>query len=234
VSHDLPREAGRILTMHPYAGGRSSDLAKVLERCTPRSLATGDVLTTEGDQGDEAYFLLRGTVRVLKKGPSGEDQELAQIPAPALLGHMSLVDHSKRSATCVAADHCQILVLDRRAYGSLLTESSSRGTALRRLLLSSLTRQLISGNARLQGLLVEPEPESTSVASTASRSKSAAGSKKRRKPATSSSGDISDNDLLRAAGVLEGWAMDTDGVDDLTMVEDEDMRRRRMDTKQRW
>ncbi len=229
---NLAREAGRILTVHPYAGGRSSDLAKVLERCEPKTLAIDDVLTSEGDQGEEAYFLLRGTVRVLKKGPGGDDQELAQIPAPALLGHMSLVDHSKRSATCVAADACQILVMDRRTYGSLLTESSSRGTALRRLLLSSLTRQLISGNARLQGLLVEPDDE---PASTASRSTpSAATRKPRKRRSAGSDGDISNNDLLRAAGVLEGWAVDTSGVDDMQMVEDEDMRRRRMDSKQRW
>ncbi len=226
---DLAREAGRILTVHPYAGGRSSDLAKVLERCNPRNLATHDVLTTEGDQGDEAYFLLRGTIRVLKKGPSGEDQELAQIPAPSLLGHMSLVDHSKRSATCVAAEHCQLLVLDRRTYGALLTESSSRGTALRRLLLSSLTRQLISGNGRLQALLREPEPES---ASTPSRSRSPAAASKRQR--ARADGDISDNDLLRAAGVLEGWSVDTRGVEEMKTFEDEDMRRRRLDTKQRW
>jgi CRP-like cAMP-binding protein len=219
------------LTVHPYAGGRSADLAKVLELCTTRNLATSDVLTTEGDQGDEAYFLLHGTVRVLKKGPRGADQELAQIPAPALLGHMSLVDHSQRSATCVAAAPCQILVLDRRTFGTLLTESSSRGTALRRLLLSSLTRQLMSGNALLQGLLVEPEPESG--ASTSSGASHSTAPKNRHKPAARSSGDISDNDLLRAAGVLEGWSIDSKGVEDVTLVEDEDMRRGRLDSKQR-
>lgn len=232
MSLDLGREAGRILTVHPYAGGRSADLAKVLERCTPRALDTGDVLCTEGERGDEAFFLLRGTVRVLKKGPTGEDQELAQIPAPALLGHMSLIDNSNRSATCAAADTCQVLVLDRRTYGALFSESSARGTALRRLLLASLTRQLISGNARLQTLLSDPEPAST--ASTRSTPSVTPRRQRRKRTDDDSDDDISNSDLLRAAGVLEGWQMDTRGLDDLETVEDEDMRRRRLDTRQRW
>ena len=226
MSLDLSREAGRILTMHPYAGGLSSDLAKVLSLCTERSLATDEVLTAEGDQGDEAYFLLRGSVRVMKKGPEDDDQELAQIAAPSLLGHMSLVDHSRRSATCVATMPCLVLVLDRPSYGSLLREASARGTALRRLLLSSLTRQLISGNARLQDLLVEPEMTTSSGSSSPAQAQEQAS-----RPAATTGRDISEEDLLKAAGVLEGWSLDTAGVERVASVEDEHMRRLRWGAK---
>jgi CRP-like cAMP-binding protein len=221
VSPDLQREAGRILTVHPYAGGRAKDLALVLDECKPLDLAIGQVLCTEGERGEDAYFLLRGAVRVLKKGHRGEDMELAQIDAPALLGHMSLVDKSNRSATCVAADACQLLVLTQRTYATIFMESSARGTALRRLLLSSLTRQLISGNDRLQSLLKEPKPSSES---TSSRPLIGTGS---------AQDDISNADLLRAAGVLEGWQVDPSGIDSVRTFEDEDMRRSRFDSGRR-
>ena len=193
------------------------------------SLSDGDTVCVEGDQGEDLYFLIHGTVRVLKRGPSGGDKELAQVAAPALLGHMSVIDHSARSATCVAAGTCQVLALDRKTYAQLLTESSARGTALRRLLLSSLTRQLVSGNARLQAMLRGPLPgEEEDVSPAKSRRPSETARPRRRPP-----GDVEGVDLLRTAGVLEGWQVDMEGIDSVQTYEDEDMKRSRMDPKRR-
>ncbi len=229
MSRDLRREAGRILTSHPYAGGRAADLALVLQRCSEARLSDGDVVCVEGDKGEDLYFLVHGTVRVLKRGPTGEDKELAQVAAPALLGHMSVIDHSARSATCVAAGPCQVMSLDRKTYSLLLTESSARGTALRRLLLSSLTRQLVSGNARLQALLRDPRVDEAEEGSLAKPRRQAASGR----PRGRSSGDVEGVDLLRTAGVLEGWQVDMAGIDDVQTYEDEDMKRSRTDPKRR-
>ncbi len=223
MRQDLARESRRILKDHPYAGARIADLQQVLEQCTPRDLDAEGVLCREGESGEEAFFLLRGSVRVMKEGPGGKDQELAQIQAPALLGHMSLVDNSRRSATCVAASPCQFLVLDGGVYGTMLSEASARATALRRLLLSSLTRQLISGNLRLQSLLVE---SGEAVASPPL-------SGPRHEEERSDRDDITEDDLLKTAGVLDGWQVDLHDLDDLGAVKTKGMVRRGA-PKKRW
>ncbi len=235
MSLDFRREAGRILTSHPFAGGRSADLAQVMQKCTETRMDSDEVLCAEGDKGDYLYFLLQGEVRVLKRGPTGEDQELARISAPALFGHMSLIDHSARSATCVAAVPCLLLTLHRKSYAQLLTEPSARGTALRRLLLSSLTRQLEAGNARLHGLLDAPEPDKPAEEASRSSSTSPRSKKRRATSRNDSVGeeDLDSLDLLRAAGVLEGWQVDTEGIDSVESYEDEDMRRTRLDNRNR-
>ena len=53
------------------------------------------------------------------------------------------------------------------------------------------------------------------------------------RPRGRSSGDVEGVDLLRTAGVLEGWQVDMAGIDDVQTYEDEDMKRSRTDPKRR-
>ena len=202
---DLTAQAKKILLAHPFVGRNVKPMVKVLEACGERALEGGETLCAEADPSGEMWFLLNGGVRVLKKGPRGEEKELAVIQAPALIGHMGLIDGSSRSATCQAVTASSVAVLDQRSYKRILGEPTTRGTALRRLLISSLTSQLVEGNRRLQGLLDRAMDATPSTAG----------------------GAITDDDLLKTAGVLSGWKISAAGVDDVSWVETEDAKRNR-------
>lgn len=183
VHADLEAYAQLLLSAHGQVDAEVSDVVAWLSSCSLRRLDAGAVVCREGDVGDELYVLLEGRVHVEKSDVNGLVRRVGEVSAPTLLGQMAMIDRAHRTATCSAATEVWLAALDRDAYRRLVRSTDPGGTALRRLLLSSLTQQLLSGNARLGELLMEstPKPEPG--------------------PKTEGIGGA----LLKASGLLEGW-----------------------------
>lgn len=213
MSAQLQAYASGLLETHSCRGVKPEHLAEVLEIAAAQKFRDGDAIITEGDAGDLMYFLLEGAIRIQRRDPRGKMRELAVMKAPALVGHMSLVDRSPRSASCIAMGRTVCASLDRRKYDTLLTETSARGMALRRLLLASLTKQLADANNRIRGLI---EGESKRVA-VPTQQQSSVGEVE--------DFDVSTTDILRVAGVLDGWDVSADGTDDMEFVYTEEQKR---------
>ncbi len=153
--------AARLLAAHPHVAVEAPVVAALLASCSPRQLAPGEALCREGEPSDAMWFLLQGCIRVERADLSGQPRHIGTLTAPTLLGQMGLVDRARRSASCIAEDAVTVAVLDRAAFRATVRALDERGTALRRLLLSSLTHQMTQGNARLRALLAgdgPPEP----------------------------------------------------------------------------
>lgn len=150
--------AARLTRVYAFPGARAADLQAVLEACAWRQLGPGKQLCEENDKGDTLFILAQGSVDVFKKDRRGQERKLVTVEAPTLLGHMSLIDRSPRSATCITATPCQVGVMDAETFDRLRAEQSPAGTAFRRLLLASLNQQLRRGDAQLEGLLRGAEP----------------------------------------------------------------------------
>ena len=103
LSPALLSQATGLMKVHPVRGVRPEHLAEVLAAATLQRLGDGDALCTEGDPGDAMYFLVDGAIRVQRRDARGKMRELAVMHPPTLVGHMSLVDHSPRSASSVRA-----------------------------------------------------------------------------------------------------------------------------------
>ena len=238
--------AVRLLIANPFPGKSQRELVEIINACRLQRFSEGQTILSEGEPGEELYFLMEGEVEVLKRDVTGEERSLVVMQAPTMFGHMSLVDGSARSATCRAKGEVDVAVLSRQTYLDLLSRSHPVGTSLRRLMLSTLTRQLVDGNARLFSLIGGELPSSAkAVAPSASRS---AGtqvparvlqkSEKKKRSRGSSTGDVSTplpsrskddvsrSDLLEMAGILNGWRVDDHGLEDIEFVETEDDRRR--------
>jgi CRP-like cAMP-binding protein len=211
MSNVLLQQASAFLRATPVRGVRPPHLAAVLAATTLRRHGGGELLCTEGEGGDEMFFLVDGSIRVTRKDAKGKERELAVIQAPALVGHMSLVDNSPRSATCTAGQRTVVGVLDRATYNDLLSEGSDRGTALRRVLCASLTRQLVSANGRIRSILHE--------AADASRRKD--------EQEDVEDFEVSDTGLMGLESTLAGLNTDVtlQDIDSVSFVIDEDTRR---------
>ena len=208
----LKGQAKLLLSAHPYAGASVEALVSLLGRGERTPLPDGSVLCTEGEKGDSMWVLLQGQIKVLRTDVKGVERVLTVMKAPALVGHMSLVDNSPRSATCAAVGNSILVTLDRRSYNELITSPSREGTTLRRLLLSSLSKQLSGGNERIRDILAPKmidELENDDAVDLYEDE------------------DFGEDDLAEAAGVLNGWQVDTSGVNSIHLVEDEDTKRNR-------
>jgi CRP-like cAMP-binding protein len=226
--HQLEQAAVALLRHHQFAGADARALADLLERGTAFKQPGGTVLYREGEKADALFFLLEGRLQITVADGRSQQRELAVIEAPAIVGHVSMVDGAARNATCGVMQLASLVAMDASTYRAILDQPSAAGTTLRRILLSSLVQQQTAGNDRLRSLL-------TGIRKRDER-------RKRRRPTPSQPapevtdpgvlvGEETELDLMDLAGVAAGWRVDTDGMDELELTEDEEMRRSRLHRK---
>ena len=224
----LEQAAVALVRHHQFVGADTRALVELLGRGTLFRQPAGTVLCREGEPADALFFLLDGRVQILADDAHEEQREIALIEAPAIVGHVGVADGTVRSVTCAVLQQATLVSLDAVTYRAILDQPSATGTALRRILLSSLAQQLSSSNSRLRSLLARHRQRDERKQRKRSRRPADA------TPRPSASGLIGEEteaDLLDLAGVAVGWQVDSDGVDDLRLAEDEDMRRSKLRRK---
>ncbi len=214
--------ATRLLLKNPFPGKSQRDLVEIIKACRLQHFQDQEIILQEGDKGNELFFLMEGEVDVLKQDTSGEERHLVVMKAPTLFGHMALVDGSPRSATCKAQGPVSLAVMSRQLYNEMLSRPHPIGTNLRRLMLATLTGQLVNGNKRLFGLMGGELPEETRKSPASAKGSQA----KRTRSVSRPRKDVSRQDLLEMAGILNGWKVDASGLDYIEFVESEADRHR--------
>ena len=90
-------------------------LVDVAARCAAIDHTPGDTVLAQGDPGDSVYFIVTGTLEVLRDGRS-----VRMLHDGAMFGELAVLDPQPRSATVVARTHVQLLRLDRVALQQLI------------------------------------------------------------------------------------------------------------------
>ena len=150
---DLGRIAAEILQANPGLGAEANALQAILTACDLMAFTPGQILCSEEEEGDAMYFLLQGEIEVSRRVGEGQQQRVGLIRAPAMTGQIALLDHTRRSASLIATTAGQVATLPRPLFDRLIRSMEPTGLTLRRLLLSSLTRQLLEANANLRRLM---------------------------------------------------------------------------------
>lgn len=220
--------ARKLLRTYQVRSARSRALADALAKGSQAAWKSDDVICEEGAPSDSMFVLLKGMIRVTRKDVNGEERELALIPDPSIIGQMGLVDGSNRSATCVAVEDAITINLSRDNYNELMDEPTPAGSAFRHLLLSTMMGQLSTANQKIRDLIMDMEQE---VRSKEQEELPIPDENPPPEPKESSA-----DRLLRIAGVLDGWDVKADDIDDtdIQLYEDEDMKRTREAAKRRW
>jgi CRP/FNR family cyclic AMP-dependent transcriptional regulator len=82
-----------------FEGLTSSELDEIVAICQRRRFKKGDVLTVEGDIGEDLFIVMDGTVEILIKRDKKSPKIVIHLGVGQLIGEMSLVDRGPRSAT---------------------------------------------------------------------------------------------------------------------------------------
>jgi CRP-like cAMP-binding protein len=77
--------------------------------------AEGSVLFREGEAGGTMFVILKGEISLTING-----QELGTEMEGGIVGEMSLIDETDRSATAIAISDCMLAPLDREAFLNLV------------------------------------------------------------------------------------------------------------------
>jgi CRP/FNR family cyclic AMP-dependent transcriptional regulator len=144
-AHDLPEHLEDILM---FRGLSRSQLDAVRTVLTVRRLRSGDVLLETDDQGEAAYIIHSGFVRIRTIQGDGDETTLAFLGPGDIVGEMSLVDRQTRSATVVAHEPVTLLVLNRALFSTLIERVPAIGLNLATV----LSRRLRIANTHIMAL----------------------------------------------------------------------------------
>ncbi len=104
------------------------------------TLLSGRVIARQGSVGREVFVIVEGRARVERDG-----KLIARLKPGDSFGEMSLIDGQPRSATVVADGEVVALVVDPRAFSSLLEDVPQ----LARRLMVALCERLRSADIQL-------------------------------------------------------------------------------------
>ncbi len=117
-----------------FTGLSSFDREVVEEHMYETYLGVGEVLFTEGDEGDFLCYVVQGSLQIIKKNQAGKDVELAVLKQGQLIGEMAMIEHAPRFATVKALSETVLMVLTRKGFELLLAQHPDIGVVILRSL----------------------------------------------------------------------------------------------------
>lgn len=107
------------------------------------------VIFKEGDMGTFMCLISAGSVSVQKSNQEGEYITLATLQKDRTFGEMAVLDGEHRSATCIAATDCTMLVLSRDSLEKMIIETPRIAAKVIRAIAVSLSRRLRMADGKL-------------------------------------------------------------------------------------
>lgn len=120
-----------------FATMTEGELVELAEIATVRQVATGEVLTREGDVARDMQILLEGAAAV-----TSASGRRAPIARGELLGEMALVECALRSATVIATEPSRVACFDLGDIERLVDARPRFGLALMRSVATSLSQKV--------------------------------------------------------------------------------------------
>jgi CRP-like cAMP-binding protein len=114
-------------------------LARCIDSLRARRYRRNETIFHQGDPGDSLYVIQAGAVKIVLPDPEGEEGAIiATLGSGDFFGELALLDGEEHSATAVALEPTEALVLRRDAFERLVDEDPN----LRRALFAGLVGEL--------------------------------------------------------------------------------------------
>ncbi|MGH8794913.1 MAG: Crp/Fnr family transcriptional regulator [Stackebrandtia sp.] len=105
---------------------------RIAAAAIPRQYRRGQLLFVEGDPGESLIMVRSGAVSVFRTAPTGERAMLHVVRSPDVLGEVSLLDGSVRSASAEALEDTSAMALARTTFLEMIHASPSMLDAVMR------------------------------------------------------------------------------------------------------
>lgn len=115
-----------------------------------KKIPAGTTLFHEGDHGEEMYIIQSGKVKISKR-VRGVEKTLATLEKGEFFGEMAILNDKPRSATAEAIDACDLLVIDRKTFETLIKGNAE--IALR--FIKRLADRLREADAQIEALMIK-------------------------------------------------------------------------------
>src|SRR5260370_28729756 len=116
-----------------FASLPEADLAELYRRSEPMAIKAGDLLIEEGAPGDALFVLLDGELQVTKRSGAQDVKVDVRLPGE-VIGEMSLLDNTPRSASVRALSQSHLLMISKEVFEQVLSTSPPAASATLRIL----------------------------------------------------------------------------------------------------
>ena len=96
-----------------------NEIYQVMKLSFEKKYTKDSTLFVEGMAGEVLYIIKSGAVQIIKKTPQGE-MLLSTLGPGEVLGELSLIDDSKRSATARVSVDSELIVITRKCFSDML------------------------------------------------------------------------------------------------------------------
>lgn len=103
---------GKLPTLPLFSALPPDLLVRLLKAVRVEEVSGESEIVRQGDVGSETFVVARGLLRVVRR-EGGDETLLAQLGPGAIFGEMALISEAPRSASVIALEPAQLLVLDR-------------------------------------------------------------------------------------------------------------------------
>jgi len=125
-----------------FEGLTEQELRRVGAICREAKYAKGQIVTSQGEEGDEMFIVRDGLVEVTV-GEAGEGpRTVVNLGTGQVVGEMALVDRGPRSATVRCVTDAMLNVIERDAFENLCQSSAQIGMVVYRNLAADLSFKL--------------------------------------------------------------------------------------------
>ena len=123
-----------------FADLEDADLDSLISVATRRKFQKDSVIFFEHDPGDSLFMILSGRVKVTILSDDGREIILSVLGEKDFFGEMSLLDNEPRSATAIAMEDAEVVILHQKEFLSIV-EKRPRVLVLLLAVLSSRLRK---------------------------------------------------------------------------------------------
>ena len=114
-----------------FAGLDEAALDQVASGTRTRRFRRGEVIFHLGDPGDALFLIASGAVKITLPSETGEEAILVTLQPGEVFGELALLDDAPRSATAIALEPTETMVLQRDRFRQLMaTEPTIRDAIL--------------------------------------------------------------------------------------------------------
>jgi CRP-like cAMP-binding protein len=132
------------------SGGKKPDFLPTLSEDEARRVCqevkafdAHQLIFSEGDRGDAAYFIIEGRVKVVAASQGLKEVLLGELGEGEIFGEMALIDEKPRSASVVTLVPCRLAVIDKAAFNQFMEARSELAFRLMAFICLSLFRHIL-------------------------------------------------------------------------------------------
>lgn len=120
-----------MLAKTAWGGAFADDeLRWIADRMSLLCVPAGETIFRQGESGASLFLIVRGVVEISCAAASGREKMLVTLHPGSPFGEMSLIDEQPRSATAMARDDVDVLVLDEDAFADIVAAKPDLGLKL--------------------------------------------------------------------------------------------------------